>query len=309
MQLPAISAVARVPSHMSSWIQSNLASGPLGVLALTAIASLIQVPITQYKTLYSISVGYGYAVALIGYVVLRQSSSSSSSSLLSLIDDPATLLAYATIAYGLRLGTYLLWREYSQPSRRAAHHGRELSRPKRFGLALTVSVLYACMTTPLLYAMRAATLTSMPQRKWKRRIAYLGAIMAWTGTVTQAVADGHKHHVKSTKPNTSSKSTKPLFVGPTQGLYRITRHPNYTAELLFWVGLYVSGMPCFGTSVVGWMASSLGVASIVSIMMGATKRLEQRQQESYGGQAMYERWKVDVPSTLIPFVRDGAASR
>jgi hypothetical protein len=72
--------------------------------------------------------------------------------------------------------------------------------------------------------------------------------------------------------------------------------------------MFLTGLPSFGKSIVGWTAASIGLCAISSIMVGATERLEQRQEGKYGGQPMYEQWKTQVPSALLPFIRTRGAS-
>jgi steroid 5-alpha reductase family enzyme len=128
-------------------------------------------------------------------------------------------------------------------------------------------------------------------------ISTVGAWAAMVAAVLEAVADAHKSIVKSpgrakTRPND--------FTGPTTGLYRITRHPNYSAEVLYWTSVLISGIPTYGANAVAWIASTLGCYSIVMIMMGSTRRLEESQRKKYGGQPSYEEWVKLVPSPLFP---------
>ena len=132
------------------------------------------------------------------------------------------------------------------------------------------------------------------------RMAWTGTVVAWSGAVLEAVADTHKFMVKN---NQGSEEGTEEFAGPVSGAYALTRHPNYTGEVLHWFGTYVAGTVCFGKSYVGWIASSLGLYGIISIMMAATKGLEKRQQEKYLGDPNYENWKANVKYPLIPFVR------
>jgi len=87
------------------------------------------------------------------------------------------------------------------------------------------------------------------------------------------------------------------------------QYNTQTGEVLFWLGIYLAGAPSFGNSLVAWLASSAGLYGIVTIMVGAAARLEQRQAETYGGQDAYERWKFKVPGALIPFVQKDYAKK
>lgn len=72
---------------------------------------------------------------------------------------------------------------------------------------------------------------------------------------------------------------------------------------MFWTGIFLSGLPAMGKSIVAYVSSILGYVGIVKIMMGANASLEKRQAENYGGQEKYESWKKKTPYPLIPFMK------
>lgn len=206
---------------------------------------------------------------------------------------PCTPLAQALVAsaafYGVRLALFLLARDLLGYKPLRAANRPETPRLGRIPFATSLALFYGFMTTPLLYAMRAEVLTSL--------LSKVGVGLAWTGAVLEAVADFHKIVVK----NKGKKSDD--FSGPFGGVYRITRHPNYTGEVVFWTGILIAGLPTFGKSIAGYVSSLLGYVGIIKIMTGANASLEKRQGENYGGQDAYETWKKDVPYPLIPFVK------
>lgn len=157
-------------------------------------------------------------------------------------------------------------------------------------LAWSVSVLYACMSSPVLYAMRHPP--SLPQMAW------VGIIMAWGGALIEACADMHKYLKK--RNNLEGK-----FEGPTGGLFSLVRHPNYLGEILFWTGLFVGGLPSFvpAQSFTPWVCSGLGLYGICFTMIIASKRLDEKQADKYKGQEMFELWKERVRWSLLPFVQ------
>ncbi|GAX09618.1 hypothetical protein FisN_19Lh078 [Fistulifera solaris] len=271
------------PAEISSMVTENLQPGPYGVLSLTCIASAVCVPLTQIKKLYGIGVAYGFSVAAIGVTLLSTYGETSSAL--------PTSLAYATVFYGLRLGSFLLLRD--QTSYKKLPPDDSGDRLQRFPFAISLAIFYAFLTTPLLYVMSNFSETSILVP-----LSQAGVFLAWVGAIMEAIADFQKYALKQKQGEAKSG----IFEGPTTGVYQITRHPNYTGEVLFWLGLYLAGASCFGDSIAGWAASSVGLYGIFTIMQGATKKLEERQAEKYGKQAKYQQWRGQVKGALFPFV-------
>jgi hypothetical protein len=247
-------------------------------------------------------------------------------------------LAGCTVFYGLRLASFLWLRDRSgyRPSSSSAR--KEPSRWSRVPFSLSLALFYACLTSPVLFVLRnpparlplspssaalSSAVATVAMRNWRWYAAWTGTIVAWIGAVLESVADAHKLAIKNAQQQTApappdDDATTPIvpepppggFTGPTGGAYRITRHPNYTGEVLHWVGTYVAGTACLvGRSgcwgwweAAAWLASTSGLYGIVSIMRSATARLEERQQLKYGGDPAYESWKDQVKAPLIPFV-------
>ena len=286
-----------VTSQLAAW----LTSGPYGVLALASVASGVLIPLTQIRNLYAISVGYGASVGVMGMVLRRLFHPAS--------DTLAHTLSGCTVFYGFRLAFYLLLREKAgwKPAPRNATTDPP-SRWKRIPFSISLGLFYALMTAPVLYVLRSPPALNT----WQWNVAWGGTIVAWLGAILEAVADTHKFLVKNNDHNDNGddddgSSSGTRFVGPTQGTYRLVRHPNYLGEIMHWTGTYLAGVACFGPSVVGWAASSAGLYGILSIMQAASKGLEDKQATKYGGQASYEAWKKEVPAPLIPFVKSHEA--
>jgi steroid 5-alpha reductase family enzyme len=174
-----------------------------------------------------------------------------------------------------------------------------------------------------------------------------GTVVAVLGLMVETVADLHKWWVKQqyfdpdrSSPSSSSSSsvdsnpsilsssssssasssftltTRPMtatepFVGPDGGLFRITRHPNYTGEIIYWTGNFIAGIPALilSQSICGGMASLLGWIGIFYVMMNATSSLEKKQAMKYGTQPAYIIWKRRVKGPLLPLLSNlGAAN-
>lgn len=91
----------------------------------------------------------------------------------------------------------------------------------------------------------------------------------------------------------------PLPLPPTHTHPRTPR--SYLGEILFWLGTFLGGAPAFGTQPLPWLTGGLGLASILMIMLGATRRLEAKQEKKYGGQQLYQDWRRTTSSLAGPF--------
>jgi len=285
-QLKFLSKALAVTIAAITALKSSLVSGPLGVLSLTAIASAIVTPLTLYRQAYSFSVGYGFSVAAMCLAMLFTFNPSTIFS-----GSMPNLLALSGVFYGVRLGLFLLVREWTVAGKAESVKKFDKSPPlKRIPFSISVGMFYAFLCTPILYVLRGSGGGDLTQ------ITNVGVTIAWIGALLEAVADTHKFLVKRNAKDDFN------FIGPTGGVYLLSRHPNYLGEIMFWSGIFVSGLSSFGTQIIPWICSSLGLVGIFFIMFGATKRLDKIQLERYGGQAKYDDWVGKVTSPIIPFI-------
>jgi len=281
---------------MKNWIlqttESHLLHGSSSVHSIAALAAImalaVLIPITQYRILYGISVGYA-ASMLVAAVVLWD----------TFRPDPyilASLLTANVIVYGIRLSLYLLIRDWTGWKPKGFGPGMQLSRVRRVPFSIALAALYALMVSPLWYVLQGTSVATEDDKQHFSRayVLLLGLAVSCVGNLMETVADLQKYVAKQ------GRSPK-VFHGPTRGFYRITRHPNYTGEVLVYFGLFLAGIPFYDRA--GWIASSIGLASIVGIMKSSTKRLEQRHKENYGGQKNFEQWRHTVTSPLFPFCK------
>ncbi|KAL3916002.1 MAG: hypothetical protein SGILL_005377 [Bacillariaceae sp.] len=271
-----------------------LNNSPLGPLGLWAVASAVVVPLTIYRQGFAFSVGYGLSIAGMALYLMQAFAGTAAAN---------NSLVLAAAFYGLRLGSYLFLRNQKSPKKSAQLKTFDKSpHPQRVPFAVSVSLFYAFMATPVLYVLRATAADAAATSA--NTILKIGTGMAWAGAFLEAIADYQKFFAKQKqKPEDDGK-----YVGPTSGVYQLTRHPNYTGEVCFWLGIFVSGTPFLASAgsmtnkVVGWLCSVLGVYGIVSLMSNASKRLDERQKESYGGQEAYDAYRSNVKAPIFPFV-------
>lgn len=273
------------PQTLKSLLVFGTSSIQCIALLAAVMACSVLIPITQYRVLYGISVGYPASIVVVSLMLWH-----------TFQPDPYTLqslLTANTIVYGTRLTSYLLLRDMTgwKPK---GNYTSTISRARRIPFAMALSLLYALMISPLWYVLRGTVLTTKLQHWVSATELLVGLIVSSLGNAMETIADLQKYVAKQGR---SSKN----FYGPVRGLFRVTRHPNYTGEVLFWLGLWLAGVPFFDQ--VGKIANFLGLMSIILIMRDSTRRLEQRHSENYGGQKLFVQWRQDVPAPLFPFCK------
>lgn len=232
-----------------------------------------------YKFIYFISLGYGFSIAAIGVALLAlyRGNMSAISVLQSLL----------FIAYGCRLGGFLLKRElqsasYRDKMKKETKDGSDMKLFVKIAIWVTCALLYVCEVSPVLFRLQNGKSTDGLQ--------VIGFVISLVGLITESLADLQKSVAKKQNPN--------RFVDT--GLYQIVRCPNYLGEVLFWTGVFVSGAGVLSGGL-QWAAALFGYIGIVYIMFGGARRLELRQNRTYGEDPAYQKYVKSVP-ILIPFV-------
>jgi steroid 5-alpha reductase family enzyme len=286
------------PLFIFSMYSLHAQGAACGFLTASMLASSLG--LTLYRQAYSFSVGYGFSVFAMGIALLSVFWEKSlvhaalSTSKYTTGGAAPIFLVASIIFYGFRLGSFLLIRELTVPSKQKQIKSFDKTPLlKRVPFSISVAMFYAFMVTPAMYVMQQFANTATPLTKGANQIAFLGAAIAWFGALMEAIADGHKFLVKRGKDESVD------FHGPTTGVYAMSRHPNYIAEILYWFGVLLCGIPSFGKSPIAWICSALGFVGIYKTMVGATDRLDSKQEAKYGSQKLYDEWKKTVPK-LFP---------
>lgn len=140
---------------------------------------------------------------------------------------PLLIVGLATI-WGLRLGLYLLWRNWGagedyRYAEMREKHGERFWIVSLFTVFLLQGVLMWIVSWPVQYG-QAVSDTSLV---W---LDYLGVTLWLVGLVFESVGDYQLAQFKS-DPNNKGKVLD-------SGLWRYTRHPNYFGDFCVWWGLY-----------------------------------------------------------------------
>jgi steroid 5-alpha reductase family enzyme len=253
----------------------------LGFSALSFVLALSISSPGFYRVVYFISTGYAFSISAmaIACALLFRGT----------LSWPVWLQLALLLLYGLRLGTYLIRREFSPQFARELEeaHRRADKVPAKVRpmIWLSVSVLYVLMFAPA--AFNAQLAASSPNVV----VVMAGVAIMAGGLLLESLADAQKAKYKRDNPKRFCDV----------GLYRFVRCPNYLGEITFWLGNLVAGMSAYAGPW-RWLASIVGFVCITLIMMGSTKRLEAKQRERYGAREDYQEYIRSVP-VLFPFVR------
>ncbi len=263
-----------------------LESFGLGFLILIIIALVVSA-VGFYKYVYFISLGYGFSVAVMGLAMLIM--------YIGVLDWGTTLMGILFFVYGCRLGGYLLIREIKSASYRSTmkkeiKDGSTMKMVAKISIWTSCALLYALQVSPLLFRLEAAKRAGGTSFGEANIVTIIGAVIMAMGILLESTADMQKSAAKKKNPNRFCDS----------GLYKIVRCPNYLGEVVFWTGVFVSGINIYG-SVWQWVAAAIGYICIVYIMFGGARRLELRQNRNYGEDPEYQAYVKKVP-ILIPLV-------
>lgn len=232
--------------------------------------------------IYFFSIGYGFSISAL--------SAATAVLFYDVMTLPVAILLGVLFIYGIRLALYLLIRE-----RRSASYKMILYQPdnaKRkplfamFMIWISCALLYVGQISSVTFYLYNMKLGGLVNHAW----AWVGAILASLGVVIEIVADAQKSAAKRVDAG--------RFV--SHGLYRIVRCPNYFGEVLMWSGSFII---CFGAccTVGQWVISALGYIGIVYVMFSGARRLELRQNETYGHDPEFRAYIKRTP-LILPFV-------
>ena len=234
-----------------------------------------------WKREYGVSYAYGISIA--------------ASALLVLQEGPASVVArrhaWVHVAYGARLCAFLLWRELSVPRFRRLREKIERSAPsgsrlQRAPFVFGCSLLYLCMSLPLVLSARAGPVDDegLLAAGAKSAAAAAAVAAAWAGFGLAALGDTWKSVAKATR------GEKALVVG---GPFAVLRHPNYQGEQLLWAASTLAGLalaPASLASAATVAGALVGLAGIQFVLVQATTGLNARHKLVYADDKAYRTW-------------------
>ena len=260
---------------------------PWTLLGILLAVCAVLCAVGFYKFVYFLSIGYGFAVAGGGLAIFVMYLLNPSATPIWLVLIQMVLF----IAYGVRLSGFLLVRELKNISFKKTDVAKDTlakNNEKKmpvFVLAtiwVSVSVLYVAQVSPMLFRYTNASVDVI--------VPIIGVVISIAGLILESIADNQKSAQKKVRPDMVA----------TQGLYKLVRCPNYLGEIIFWTGIFVSGVTSYAT-VGQWITAVLAYICIVFIMFNGAQRLEKRQMARYGENAEYNTYANKTP-IIIPFL-------
>lgn len=231
------------------------------------------------KYIWFISLGYGFSIAAIGAALI-------------IICHGKLTIGTATACtllflYGCRLAGYLAYREfkvnsYSAKMKTEIKDGKDMPMVAKCGIWMSSALFYTCETSPLLFRLENDASSDI--------VLWIGICLSVCGLILESVADLQKNAAKKKNPR--------RFVDT--GLFRIVRCPNYFGEMLFWTGIFVGGLNIL-SGAVQWTIAVLGYVWIIYVMFSGARRLELRQERTYGEDPAYQIYARKTP-ILLPLI-------
>ena len=196
----------------------------------------------------------------------------------------STIVAVFVSIWSLRLGTFL-YKRIVKSGEDTRFREIKNSLPK-FLMVWTLSALWVFLTT-----VNAITIIALNSQEPLGLFFLIGATLWALGFAFEAVADRQKKSFAELAEN------KDKFI--TQGLWSISRHPNYFGEIVLWTGIAIISLPLLS----GWQYVVL--VSPVFVFLLLTKIsglpfLEDKAEKKWGGVKDYIEYKNKTP-VLVPF--------
>ena len=246
---------------------------------LLIMVALMVSSVGFYKYVYFISIGYGFSIAAMGMTMFIL--------FFNHLSMGTIITSVLLVIYGCRLGGYLLIRElkstsYRHKMKREIKDGSSMKMIAKVSIWVSCALLYVLQVSPVFLRLHNGAQTDL--------FCIVGIMIMIGGILLESLADLQKSKAKKKHPSSFCHS----------GLYKIVRCPNYLGEILFWTGVFVSGMNIY-EGIWQWSMALLGYACIVYIMFGGARRLEIRQNKNYGADAKYQAYVKKTP-ILLPYI-------
>ena len=196
----------------------------------------------------------------------------------------STIVAIFVSLWTLRLGTFL-YKRIVQSGEDKRFKEIKKSLPK-FLMAWTLSALWVFLTT-----VNSITIIALNSQEPLGTFFIIGGVLWILGFAFEAVADWQKKNFSELPEN------RDKFI--TQGLWSISRHPNYFGEIVLWTGIAIISLPLLSGSQYVALISPVFVFLLLTKISGLPF-LEYKAEKKWGDVKDYIEYKNKTP-VLVPF--------
>ena len=186
--------------------------------------------------------------------------------------------------WAVRLGSFLFAR-----IRETGVDGRfdqMKTSPARFAVPWSLQALWVILTV-----MPAVVVSSSPSPSG---IAVAVGSSVWlVGFVVEVVADRQKDAFRRRR---AADASGPAFID--EGLWRLSRHPNYVGEVLLWIGVFLCGVGVYQGAQWAVVTSPVTVFVLLRFVSGVPM-LEARADARFGDDPAYQAYKARTPAFLL----------
>jgi steroid 5-alpha reductase family enzyme len=249
--------------------QVHMAVFPLNLVSLI-IVSLAMCAIGFYRYRYFLSIGRSLATAGCGLTIACLYA--------GLMTFPAFLLCFIICLYGLLLTAYSIYREMKMKPKEE----ETIPVGTRIIIWIVFSLMDVFMVLPVFYRVYNGGEFNV--------FTIIGLIFMISGAFIEVMAVITRHARRKVDADDYIKD----------GIYKYTRAPRYFGELLFYLGIFISGIG--GVFGIGqWLMCLIGLVLALYVILMATKRHEKAMSMRYQNIPGFEEYMKKTP-LLIPFV-------
>ena len=202
------------------------------------------------------------------------------------LDIRSILIGLLIMVWAVRLGSFL----FARVKRDGKDNRFTVMKTKFWWFLFTWTIGGLWVFITMAAGLAAMTSAKVVPLGW---YALIGIVLWLEGFIVEVVADHQKTRFRSKKEN------RDKFIN--EGLWSLSRHPNYYGEITLWLGIAFIAFPVLQ----GWqlltLISPIFVYILLTRISGITM-LERRADKKWGDDPEYQLYK-ETTSSLIPIAK------
>ena len=239
------------------------------------------IPAFMYKTDKITDISYAVTFAVVALYAYVQSSQQALHSIVLVL----------VLLWSLRLGSFLFIRIQKMGKDKRFDDKRDRFFAFLGFWLIQGATVFVVMLAPLLAFMQSEPRVTV--------LSVVGIAIWAVGLLLEATADAQKYAFNNNPAN------KNKWI--EEGVWKLSRHPNYLGEILIWLGMYAVVVPSLTGNNVFFAAISPLYIICLLLFVSGVPLLEKSANKRWGTIAAYKTYKKRVP-VLVPTPRSIKAS-